>query len=352
MEEEVSSSKGKFLLVGIVMLALFALACYYVVNNMNKLENNSKQDTSSEIIEDNTSNDETNKIEDSSNEKENSTEEDGEEESDNSSEEVSSSEEDEVDSSEIVDTDPMVIGVIFDNYEPFKNLKFTSIAKSYYDGKITKIENNKIYYKNMHADNKTRSIKVKNAKSAAIICSCGNCDSILYINGKNELYEYSFLEKTNEKVRDNIKELTSTNIDLLPDTCGEDILIYKDTSNQLFVYAYGKEYPLSDMERTFIKWDEDNLDVILFKVSMDARVDKYLLDENSVPLHAKAVISTDESIYVIDTENVLYTFDDVFNNNVGVKGKTVESYRKADDEVIVNFTDKSISLLSDGLITN
>lgn len=250
------------------------------------------------------------------------------------------------------------IGILIKEYYPFDNFKFQKNINANDDGKVT-IENDKIVYQDFHIDGKKKSIKAPNAVSAAIICDCGSCGGIYYINNKNELFFIDlYVEDSSEikaeKIASNIKELGDLNHEITPSTCGSNEIVLKDINDKLYVINYDGEYDkslqsLKEVERSFVVLAGENgneWERIVYVVSENAKVDTYLKDENEKTLNAKCVINDEDDfqslIYVIDENNYLYVFEDYIHTPIGKKynSKKVKTYDKTNDGLNIVYEDE------------
>ena len=244
------------------------------------------------------------------------------------------------------------IGILFDNYNPYKDLKFESKVKSYYDGKIVSIADGKTIYQNLHATTTKRKLNTPDAKSAAIICNCGNCEELFYINTKNELHIIDIYNNEDKLYATDIVEMASIGeVNSFPDTCGVDIIAVKNRDGKIMIVdnfmEENKLIPIEEVEREFVTVD-DNWNAILYIVSKNAKVDSYLTDMDGKIINAKAVVSFDDKVYVINEDNYIYEYNPWYKTkipNIYSKIK-VNSFKEENSNLVISYVDGSSEVLS------
>lgn len=255
-----------------------------------------------------------------------------------------------------------IIGILVRDYNPFENVDFNEKKEHNAYGKI-QVNKNEIVYMITEFEDEVQSkesIKANDVVSAGIVCDCGSCESILYINSKNELYEIDLHnEYKTKKIGDNYTSITvNDRAYVYPSTCDSDDLILKKNNGDLFIYSEGKIEPAKNVERTFVALagneyqDSEGIshgdlrETLIFIVSENSKVDGYFLNESKNNIYANVVINTNDEIYVIDENNDIYLFGlygDYKCSNIGKKYKSikVKSYLINDDNIEITYSDNT-----------
>jgi len=257
-----------------------------------------------------------------------------------------------------------IIGIIMRDYHPFNNVKFDNKMLDAGEFKIEVKKNEIVFTYPSYVDGgedysqKKKSIKVNELVNAVMACDCSGCNSILYINSKNELYKIDLHDEFKaNKIGDNYTGITYNDKAYTnPDTCDSEDFILKNSNGELFIYNdYDGIIPIKNVERTFVGLagneyeDEqgflhgDLWEKLIFIVNENTKVDEYFLTDEKEKIYAKVVINNDNAIYVIDEKNVIYIYDDYKNTLIGKKYKNVkvESYKINDNNIEIIYSDNT-----------
>lgn len=271
------------------------------------------------------------------------------------------------DESEENDNNEHLVGIIARDYHPFNDVKFDNktLDGLYEDYKI-EVKKNEIvctYPSYVDGDEddtpKKKSINANDVLSAVLVCDCGGCHSILYLNSKNELYKIDLHDEFKaKKIGDNYTGITyNDKAYIYPSTCDYDDFILKNSNGELFIYTdYDGIVPIKNVERTFVELagneNEDDLwDRLIFIVNENTKVNEYFLTDEKKKIYAKVVINNDDAIYVIDENNIIYIYDNYQGSVIGKKYKNVKvkSYKINDNNIEIIYSDNTKSKFTGGI---
>ena len=275
--------------------------------------------------------------------------------------EDSEEDEEDINSSEYKE-DTEVIGILFNGYRPFKNLKYQNTVNGILFGETygkVYVGKDKVEYQDFHVDGKKRSIKAPGIKSAAIICDCGFCTGILYINSSNDLYYVDISDEGDsnpKKIGSNMLEFADvSSAYVFPSTCNSNMVAIKDNNGNEYLhnpYEGEKIYPLKEMERDSVELagvddgDFGSWDRIVYIVSENAKVDEYLLDNNNKKVNAKAVVDGESDFWVISEDNYVYSYKITESPTGGTYGHgKIKTMKKTDNGLEITWEDGDTELL-------